>query len=85
MNPTNPYGKGFAILVQVIPVTGISEPSFLSGPKTAWVRAAADANDDAALVRAVDAYPLLNARLLALADRYQPPQSWYDENHEGLY
>jgi hypothetical protein len=29
--------------------------------------------------------PLNNARLRALAQRHKPPQSWYDEEQEGLY
>jgi hypothetical protein len=73
-----------AMLLNVVPVAGVSE-SIAPGMRTTWVRASADAGGEAALARAVVEYPLANAELLASVERSRPPQSWYDEDHEGLY
>jgi hypothetical protein len=73
-----------ARLLAVVPVAGVSD-SFAPGLKTAWVRAADASASEAALARAVAEFPLSNAELLASVQRCRPPQSWYDEDHEGLY
>jgi hypothetical protein len=70
-------------LLDMVAVAGVSE-SIAPGLKTTWVRAVADAAGDTALARAVADYPLSNAELLASVERCRPPQSWYDEDHEGL-
>jgi len=38
-----------------------------------------------AITEGVAQYPLSNAELLGSLERSRPPQSWYDEDHEGLY
>ena len=73
-----------ATLLNMVPLAGVSE-GIAPGMKTAWVRAAEDAAGAAALARAVAEYRLSNAELLASVARGRPPQSWYDEDHEGLY
>jgi hypothetical protein len=65
-------------------VAGVSQ-GIMPGPKTAWAAASDDESKEAALARAVAQYPLSNAELLASLERNKPPQSWYDEDHEGLY
>jgi hypothetical protein len=72
------------MIIQIVPVVGVSE-RIVPGPQTAWVHAPEDATGEAALARAVAAYPLSNAELLASVERCRPPQTWYDEDHEGLY
>jgi hypothetical protein len=83
MNQAGYYGKGFAMLFQIVPVVGVSE-GIAPGLKTSWGNAS-DATLEAALARAVAEYPLSNAELLASLEQNQPPQSWYDEDHEGLH
>jgi hypothetical protein len=73
-----------ATLLNMVPLAGVSE-GISPGLKTAWVRAAQDAASAAALARAVLEYPLSNRDLLASVPQCQPPQGWYDEDHEGLY
>jgi len=73
-----------ATLMNMVPVAGVSE-GIAPGLKTTWVRAANHATPEAALARAVAEYPVSNAELLASVERCKPPQSWYDEDHEGLY
>ncbi len=74
-----------ATLVNMVPVAGVSE-GITTGITTAWgSRASDDATREAVLALAVAQYPLSNAELLATVERCQPPQSWYDEDHEGLY
>ncbi len=36
------------------------------------------------VMSSVERFPLSNEELLAAAHRFKPPQSWYDEDHEGL-
>jgi hypothetical protein len=75
------YRVGFAMLVQNIPVAGVSE-GIAPGLKTAWVRAPQDTTQEAALAEAVAEYPLSNEQLLAYAARNPPPQTWYDEDED---
>jgi hypothetical protein len=73
-----------AVVITGVPVAGVSE-GIKPGLTSAWARAADDPAREAALAREVSEYPLSNAELLASVERCRPPQSWYDEDHEGLY
>jgi hypothetical protein len=73
-----------AVLMNMVPVAGVRE-GITAGLKTSWVRASEDVLREAALARAVAEFPLANTELLASVERFRPPQSWYDEDHEGLY
>lgn len=73
-----------ARLLDTVAMAGVSE-SIAPGLKTTWVRASDAAVGEPALARAVAEYPLSNAELLASVEQCRPPQSWYDEDHEGLY
>jgi hypothetical protein len=84
MNLTNYCGMGFAVITSVALTAPVSEEP-MPVLKTVWSGACEDAGYEAALARAVAEYPLSNAVLLASVERCRPPQSWYDEDHEGLY
>jgi hypothetical protein len=73
-----------AMVMSMVAVASVSE-GIAPGLKSAWARAADDPAGEAALAREVEEYPLSNAELLASLERFKPPQSWYDEDHEGLY
>jgi hypothetical protein len=70
-----------ALVVGMVAVAGVSE-GITPGLKSAWARTADDPAGEAALARAVAAYPLPNDRLLAYAARNPPPQSWYDQDED---
>lgn len=72
------------MLLQLVPVVGVSK-GIVPGENGVWVRGSQDATDDRELARTVAEYPLSNIKLLSAADQCRPPQSWYDEDHEGLY
>jgi hypothetical protein len=82
MNQTGECGAGLAKLVTMFPVKGVSE-GIAAGLKSRWVGPGDDR--EAALARAVAEFPLSNTELLASVAQCRPPQSWYDEDHEGLY
>jgi len=69
-----------ALLINVVPVAGVSE-QITPGLKTAWVRAACPVS----FAKAVAEHFISNAELLASVQRFPPAQSWYHEDHEGLY
>jgi hypothetical protein len=73
-----------AMLPIIVPVAGVSE-GIAAGLKASWGRSLEDTTREAALARAVAQFSLSNAELLATAAQCRPPQSWYDEDHEGLY
>ena len=73
-----------AELVQMVPGSGV-KASIVPGLKTAWVGQSEVVNRAARLADSVANYPISNAELLAASERCQPPQSWYDEDYEGLY
>jgi hypothetical protein len=73
-----------AVLVNMVPSTHVRE-GITPGVTSAWGRASADPTRGAVLVDLVANYPLTNAELLEAAQQCGPPQSWYDEDHEGLY
>lgn len=73
-----------AVLVNMFPGTRVRE-GIVPGVTSAWSRSSEDATGGAALVDLVESYPLSNAELLEAAKRCPPPQSWFDEDHEGLY
>jgi hypothetical protein len=73
-----------AMLMSVVPMAGVTE-GIAPGMKTTWVRASDNPASGGMLARAVAEYPISNAELLASVERCKPPQSWYDEDHEGLY
>lgn len=72
------------IPMNMVPMAGVSE-GMAAGVKVSWMCATDNATRDAALANAVATYPLSNADLLRSAERCKPPQSWYDEDHDGLY
>ena len=72
------------MLLQIVPVAGVSQ-GIVPGDNGTWVRASEDSAQDRALARAVAEYPLSNRELVASVAKCKPPQSWYDEDHEGLF
>jgi hypothetical protein len=72
------------MVLDIVPVAGVSK-GIMPGENAAWVRASDDSAQDRALARTVAEYQLSNKELLALVDKCKPPQSWHDEDHEGLF
>jgi hypothetical protein len=69
----------------MLPVEGVGN-GIETGAESAWVGEPTDAAPAvAALAQAVKKFPLSNAELLAAAQLLRPPQSWYEEDHSGLY
>jgi hypothetical protein len=70
-------------------LTGGGPPGYFAEsqpkPTNVWLRAAKNGAVDAVLARMVAEFPLSNAELLASVEECKPPQSWYDEDHEGLF
>ncbi len=71
---------------QIVPLAGIAGGS-ATALSSVWLGALHAAAGDALLARAVADFPLTNTELLAAAklEKFKPPQSWYDEDQEGLY
>jgi len=73
-----------ALLINVVPVAGVSE-QITPGLKTAWVRAPENGTCPVSFAEAMAEHFISNAELLASVQRFPPAQSWYHEDHEGLY
>ena len=83
MSPVFSCESGSALFM--LPVEGVGN-GIEAGAKSAWVGEPTDAAPGAAaLAQAVEKFPLSNDELLAAAQRLKPPQSWYEEDHTGLY
>ncbi len=90
MNRPTQNDEPFFVPMQMVYEMSLT-PENLSGSdpmlKSVWLCAADRLASDAWLALAVAEYPLSNAELLNIArlKKLDPPQSWYDEDHEGLY
>jgi hypothetical protein len=73
-----------ALPFDVVALAGVTE-GITPGVKAAWVRASANYGGQTAVARAVVGYPPPNADVMASVEHWRPRQSWYDEDHEGLY
>jgi hypothetical protein len=73
-----------ATLVGIFRETSVKE-GIAPGMKVAWTHATEDSTRGATLIGADASSYISNADLLEAAKRCQPPQSWYDEDHDGLY
>jgi hypothetical protein len=70
--------------VTMVPLTGISE-GMMPGVQSVWMVPTDAVSRAVVLANAVATFPLSNSELLRSAERHKPPQSWYDEDHGGLY
>jgi hypothetical protein len=84
MNRVFQYGATLPVAVCMVPVAGLTGGN-AGGLNSVWLGAVADGIHEAQLAEAVAKYPLSNADLLASLEACRPPQTWYHEDHEGLY
>lgn len=71
---------------QIVASAGIAE-GITPGLRSVWLGAVDTSNSETSIAQAAAQYPLSNVELLAAAklEKFKPPQSWYDDDHEGLY